>query len=291
MPELPLNNPPPLDAESPTQRVHFVWEKEFSALRKEFEIEGNRAPNLFCELLPTDVDPGHPKRPGERAECAVVNPFADAAGKKTVWLWGAPQEIQRFLGLAQRGGIVLPERLFPFSPHQHLSGVPTFYCDYWVLWICFVLEKVKEERGFTEVNQSRIRLVMNPFSASVFAIDLSLPLAKTHDSDSTDKQVLRIPSIERGPAVFARAKLKTAGSPVAAVGGIPQYVTLDQIAAAVSRSKRTLEKLKTRSNNPLPSPEVEGGGGKPDEWDWSKIRPWLEAEYSRKLPEKYPSIR
>jgi hypothetical protein len=42
---------------------------------------------------------------------------------------------------------------------------------------------------------------------------------------------------------------------------IGQYVTLDQMAATVHRSKRTLEKWKTRKKNPLPEPDVEGGGG------------------------------
>jgi hypothetical protein len=68
----------------------------------------------------------------------------------------------------------------------------------------------------------------------------------------------------------------------------PQYVTLDQMAAWVNRNKRTLERLKKRKNNPLPSAEVEGGGGRPDEWEWSKIRAWLENEFHRKLPEQLP---
>jgi hypothetical protein len=68
-----------------------------------------------------------------------------------------------------------------------------------------------------------------------------------------------------------------------------QYVTLDHMAAIVSRSKRTLEKLKTRMKNPLPPPDVEGGGGgKPDEWRWGTIRPWLEAEYGRQLSRLAP---
>jgi hypothetical protein len=70
-----------------------------------------------------------------------------------------------------------------------------------------------------------------------------------------------------------------------------QYVTLDQAAALVSRSKRTLEKYKQREKNPLPSPDVEGGGGRPDEWRWTRIRPWLEQEFGRSLPEQYPSQR
>jgi hypothetical protein len=71
----------------------------------------------------------------------------------------------------------------------------------------------------------------------------------------------------------------------------PQYVTLQQMSAIVNRSKRTLEKLKNRKTNPLAHPDAEGGGGKPDEWIWSKVRPWLETEYGRKLPEQFPHSR
>jgi hypothetical protein len=68
----------------------------------------------------------------------------------------------------------------------------------------------------------------------------------------------------------------------------PEYVDLDQIAAIVNRSKSHLEKLKRRLKNPLPDPDVRGGGGKKDEWIWSRIRPWLEAEFNRHLPEAFP---
>ncbi len=64
-------------------------------------------------------------------------------------------------------------------------------------------------------------------------------------------------------------------------------VTLQQAAAMVSRSKRTLERKKVR----MPLPRVEGGGGKPAEWAWSELRPWLEKEFGRPLPEKFPADR
>ena len=37
--------------------------------------------------------------------------------------------------------------------------------------------------------------------------------------------------------------------------------------------------------------DVEGGGGKPDEWLWSRVRPWLAEEFGRPLPERFPSLR
>ena len=66
-------------------------------------------------------------------------------------------------------------------------------------------------------------------------------------------------------------------------------VTLDQAAAAVHRTKRTLEHYKTKGT--LPAPTVEGGGGKPDLWDWKILRPWLEETFRITLPETYPANR
>jgi len=70
-----------------------------------------------------------------------------------------------------------------------------------------------------------------------------------------------------------------------APAALPELVTLDQAAAAVHRKKRTLERRKTKGT--LPSPIVEGGGGKPDLWDWSLIRPWLQSEFGVILPERF----
>lgn len=67
-----------------------------------------------------------------------------------------------------------------------------------------------------------------------------------------------------------------------------QYVDLNQIAAVVNHSKSTLEKLKRRKINPLPDPEIPGGGGKRAEWVWSTIKPWLEAEFGRKFSDTMP---
>jgi hypothetical protein len=64
------------------------------------------------------------------------------------------------------------------------------------------------------------------------------------------------------------------------------FVTLDEAAAMVQRSKRTLQKARK-----LPAPDIRGGGGRPHEWKWSRIRPWLEAEYHRSLPKTFPSSR
>jgi hypothetical protein len=69
-----------------------------------------------------------------------------------------------------------------------------------------------------------------------------------------------------------------------------QYVTLRQIAAMVNRKKKSLENYKTRKEDPLPAPTIEGGGGRAAEWKWQDIRPWLERVFRRQLPERFPLI-
>jgi hypothetical protein len=66
-------------------------------------------------------------------------------------------------------------------------------------------------------------------------------------------------------------------------------VTLLQITALCNRSKRTGERWKGDASFPLP--RVEGGGGNPAEWAWSEVRPWLEKQCRRKLPECFPADR
>lgn len=93
------------------------------------------------------------------------------------------------------------------------------------------------------------------------------------------------------PAAGAPSGLPAAESLMAPAADLGQHVSLDGMAALVNRSKRTLERLKTRKHNPLPAPDIEGGGGKRDEWLWSKVRPWLEQEFARRLPERFPTFR
>lgn len=81
-----------------------------------------------------------------------------------------------------------------------------------------------------------------------------------------------------------------AGQPAGLADETLQYVTLDQIAATVHQKKDTLSRKKNLPGSTMPEPDHEGGGGKPDKWIWSKIRPWLENEYKMALPERYPSL-
>lgn len=71
--------------------------------------------------------------------------------------------------------------------------------------------------------------------------------------------------------------------------GVECHVTLNQMAAIVSKSKRTLERL--RQNGKLPNPSVKGGQGKADEWQWQRVKEVLEHEYGRQLPDRFPAER
>ena len=66
-------------------------------------------------------------------------------------------------------------------------------------------------------------------------------------------------------------------------------VTLHQAAAIVNRSKRTLESWAKKKG--FPRPKVIGGGGKPHEYKWDELRPFLERQAGRNLPQQFPAQR
>jgi len=69
---------------------------------------------------------------------------------------------------------------------------------------------------------------------------------------------------------------------------IPQFVSLLQMSAIIQKSKRTLEKMKGRV---LPPPDIQGGGGKADQWEWETVRPILENYSGMRLPVHFPVLR
>ena len=66
-------------------------------------------------------------------------------------------------------------------------------------------------------------------------------------------------------------------------------VTLNQAAGIVHRSKRTLERYKTKGE--LPAPLHEGGGGMADLYDWKILRLWLMERFGMNLPDIFPANR
>jgi hypothetical protein len=67
---------------------------------------------------------------------------------------------------------------------------------------------------------------------------------------------------------------------------VERLVTLNQMAALVNKTKRTLEKYKDK----LPLPRVHGREGRASEWAWSEVRPVLERLFGRPLPEHFPQF-
>jgi hypothetical protein len=71
---------------------------------------------------------------------------------------------------------------------------------------------------------------------------------------------------------------KTTEAPVE----LPDLVTLDQAAAVVNRTSAGLRHYRRKG---MPEPFVQGKKGKPNEYRWSEMRPWLESAFDRVIPE------
>lgn len=68
-----------------------------------------------------------------------------------------------------------------------------------------------------------------------------------------------------------------------------QLVTLDQIAAIVRRSRKTLQNYRCPYHpRAMPEPAVEGSGKIPHLYDWARIRCWLSLTFAIPLPEHFP---
>ncbi len=67
-------------------------------------------------------------------------------------------------------------------------------------------------------------------------------------------------------------------------------VTLNQVAAVVHRSKRTLEKYR-RHDDPekrLPDPHIRGGGGRPHEYSWQAMKGWIQRVFGYRASDLPP---
>lgn len=94
----------------------------------------------------------------------------------------------------------------------------------------------------------------------------------------------RLERVETDLEVLTGCVMRMSGGRSASETETEQYVTLDQCAAMVHRSKRTLECYRAR----MPDPEVLGGGGRSALWTWARVRPWLVKCFGVNLPERYP---
>lgn len=75
-------------------------------------------------------------------------------------------------------------------------------------------------------------------------------------------------------------------------GGLPfdptpaeQLVSLNQIGALVNRTKDTMRHYVPR----MPPARHAGVRNHAALWAWDEVRPWLEGQFGRRLPERFPS--
>lgn len=88
------------------------------------------------------------------------------------------------------------------------------------------------------------------------------------------------PPLDNTPPASAHQELDQAVPNVPRLE-LPDLVTLDQAAASVNRTSDALRHYRKRG---MPEPYVKGTKGKPNEYLWSEMRPWLENVFGRRLP-------
>jgi hypothetical protein len=192
---------------------------------------------------------------------------------------------------------LVPYRLDPL-PMQHPLLLAAQFLQAWLVFLlhspatigyCRAVEPRGELAAGSRIREGETTLAWIDQYAGVCLAGLALLKAELEaSSPSADAPQHVAPPAGKTPPAAPAGLRPLQSVPLADGQGLDQYVTLAKMAAIVSRSPRTLEKLKTRRHNPLPAPDIEGGGGKPHEWTWATVRPWLEAEFARKLPERFP---
>jgi hypothetical protein len=87
--------------------------------------------------------------------------------------------------------------------------------------------------------------------------------------------------------------LKTLAVRAEAGAEVPKdTIDRDQVAALCKLRKASLKAYVRRPDDPLPDPDIPGGGGKRSFWQWSTIRPWIVRNFpSLPVPETCPSRR
>jgi hypothetical protein len=301
------------------------WQNTLRALREEFLLESRKCNHLHLAIASFPSNSAY-----EEWFKSRVDRIAEAtADSMTSWkthgdVWGDSSAVDRFVSLAISAGNSLPvefrlkERLFP--PRNALSNINP---DPVTVWKEFVFLQSLEQFVVEEdwpCKGSRIASTRcDPFLLSAMAINgvLDRPAATclaeflghlqiicrsaAELAAKTMQHAARVQAHKHGTSA-TEATVKSAEngktvSPNAAKAGQAdsardeQYVTLNQAASLVNRSKKTLERyLKNRKykHKKMPTPCVKGTGGKPHEWRWSVLRPWLEKEFGRKLPERFP---
>lgn len=136
---------------------------------------------------------------------------------------------------------------------------------------------------------------LKPMNRLIKRLDALMGEIRDPDADVDEKHRGRIAEslgeLEKSFGIAARSFVFPDGTPLTKLDdpSARQYVTLDQMAAMANRAKKTLERWLEKGK--LPEPDVEGGGGKPHEWLWHRVRKPLQNESGKTMPDRFPSLR
>ncbi len=115
------------------------------------------------------------------------------------------------------------------------------------------------------------------FGRVQFATESYLKLIDQEDPDELPELAAAAPS-GNGTAATNDQDIE---APDGSSPEVPDYVTLSQATKMVKKSKRTLEREKSKGT--LPPPVVKGGGGRADLYDWAVMRLWLAERFGWNL--------
>ncbi len=227
--------------------------------------------------------------------------------QETEWIfrfYGDRDGAHRFWEMATGAGGYLDPNAIPLLPRRRkrrpiMVGEGAFW---WMRAIFTVAWNWKKRPGLA-LRADKVKLPgshgvpyysilpINPFSASVMLIDVLLS-----DVGSGGKQTQAADGDGGSAAEHSTARRTQTHTDTATpvteereATALDDLVTLDQAAAVVGRSKRSLELYLQRGD--LPRPDLPGGGGKAHRWYWNTLRPALEKHFRPDLPLKFPASR
>jgi hypothetical protein len=124
---------------------------------------------------------------------------------------------------------------------------------------------------------------------SSFALGFEPLLVSTVTNGRAPEAPADRPELVAAAAPSGNRTATTNGHDMEAPAELPDLVTLNQAAAIVHCSKRTMERH--RDTGKLPVPIRKGKNGKAHLYDWKSLRSALEELFDMNLPEKFPANR
>ncbi|HZV03801.1 MAG TPA: hypothetical protein VE999_01810 [Gemmataceae bacterium] len=222
---------------------------------------------------------------GVMEELSERSLVAAAKNGETEWacMACAMASIMPINSLATRAYQCLPSELRVQEPIHPFDELPGFAATDYAKWMLFVYRRLIRSKASFVISRPATKLEFNRMIPSFPLDELDHRAVVTYlsiNANLASAYAIRFQLNEADEPLEPLHQSKSKDIRAESV----HYITLDQAAALVNRSKRTLERCKDR----MPAPAIEGGGGKPAEWLWSELRPWLEREYGRPLPEIPP---